>query len=103
MLPWCACTTSSDPHQTPKWATGRMCPVPKCGKCGAAIKFFPTLATGKPMPVDAEPNANGNLVIVEVNGVKKVGPAPSADPSDDGVASSPDDNPYRAPRFTSHF
>ena len=35
-----------------------------CRTCGAAIQWVVSQTSGKPMPIDAEPVARGNVVIV---------------------------------------
>lgn len=61
----------------------------RCATCGAAIEFATSAATGKTMPLDAEPVATGNIVLREGKAVvlKKTDPAPPAD----------------EPRFVSHY
>lgn len=77
--------------------------MPKCGKCGAEIEFY-RMATGRVMPVDARPNPNGNLTLVEEGGTKIIEFMPRLKAEDDdGVASDPEDNPYRLTRYVSHF
>ena len=39
-----------------------------CKSCGASITWTITKATGKNMPVDAEPSVRGNLVVEFRNG-----------------------------------
>ncbi len=34
-----------------------------CNSCQARVMWIKTAATGKPMPLDAEPNPNGSIVI----------------------------------------
>lgn len=41
--------------------------MPTCNSCGAAVIWVVTLA-GKPMPVNAKPVDDGNLVLEEVDG-----------------------------------
>lgn len=83
--------------------------MPLCGKCKAKIEFYPNMATGRPMPLDAQPNERGNVELVEHNGKTWARVIPMAELEDDGVASDPEDNAPgcapkpRGPRFLSHF
>jgi hypothetical protein len=36
----------------------------KCRSCGAAIIWEPSTASGKLMPLDAEPHPDGNIVLI---------------------------------------
>jgi hypothetical protein len=59
-----------------------------CKSCGAPIRWVKT-ATGKAMPLDANPTPKGNVIIVK--GVAQIG------------GDHPDLLPGEALRFTSHF
>lgn len=78
--------------------------MPKCASCGAEILFFKGEKSGRPHPVDKEPNPKGSIQLVD-NGkgetVARFCKPLSAD--DDGVALAPDDNPGRGVRYISHF
>ncbi len=73
----------------------------KCSSCGASI-IWATSTKGKPMPVDAEPVPNGNLVIERQvgNRVRAFDPLLDA-PNDRFVshfATCPDRDFHRKPR-----
>lgn len=71
----------------------------KCRACGAQIKMIPTEAgwqSAKPriMPIDAEPVADGNVVII---------PADGAIPPRAKVLKKGEEPPAGALRYVSHF
>ncbi len=39
-------------------------PIVDCNRCGAEIRWYRT-ENGKPMPVDADPNPEGNVILVD--------------------------------------
>ena len=66
-----------------------------CRTCGAPVIWLHTLS-GREMPLDAEPVADGNLVIVNTGQSRYVVPAPKQ---------APEPDLFRAPelRYRSHF
>lgn len=36
-----------------------------CGSCGAAIEWVTTETNARPMPLDAEPRDDGNIVVID--------------------------------------
>lgn len=71
-----------------------MMPSAKCRSCRAPIRWAITDANNKPMPIDPEPVADGNLWVVEwERGTPRM-----------GVALSGDGVPAHVPfRYVSHF
>ena len=67
-----------------------MGPVTACRSCGAPVRFVPMAGTGRLNPLDAEPTANGN-VVVGVDGVGRY------------VARHAAELPPDVPRYVSHF
>lgn len=77
--------------------------MPTCRGCGAKIEWVETPA-GKRMPVDAEPTADGNIVIDE-NGIAHVLPKEDAAAHPDKLyrshfSSRPNAAGHRRPRAT---
>lgn len=57
-----------------------------CRSCGARVRWVKTV-NGKPMPLDPQPSARGNIIVVD--GIAKYVPV--------------DDNATFGTRFVSHF
>lgn len=62
----------------------------RCTSCSAKILWVNSATSGRPMPLNAEPRANGNIVIID--GVGHV-------IGDDLMVS----DTYDGPRYVSHF
>lgn len=63
--------------------------MPNCRSCGAPVRWVET-SKGKKMPIDINPNPNGNVILI------------------DGVAHYVKDDPFEKPeetakRYVSHF
>lgn len=78
--------------------------MPECRACKARIEFLPSIEKQQLIPIDPDPNPNGNLIVIVKDGKKFLAPYVPKElaADDDGVASGPEDNPYPL-RYISHF
>ena len=64
--------------------------MPRCSSCNAPLEWATSAATGKTMPIDAEPSSDGNVIVRDGQAVVL---------NREQLAVLPKD----APRFKSHF